>query len=136
MEEEKERPKKLPEVIYCSGGSDALNVAMHGYPVVWGNSETYKLTQKQFNDLAKKVEKVMYIGDLDETGKRESHRIGMEFLDLYIIDLPEELQQHYDKRGNACKDIKDYFEYNTRFNFKELYNTAKPYRFWDEEWIQ
>lgn len=134
-QEEGSKPRKkkmLPEIIYCSGGSDALNLAMISYQVVWPNSETAKLTDKLFKKLQAIAEKVMNMPDIDFTGKREAHRLAMEHLDLHTITLPEKLKEFPDKRGNPSKDVRDYLKRFSAYEFKQLVRTAIPYRFWDE----
>lgn len=132
----RKKDKKLPEIIYCAGGSDGMNLAMIGYQVVWGNSETAKLTEKQFKQLTKLADKVMNMPDIDSTGKQEAHRLGMEHLELHTIVLPEELKKRPDKRGNPSKDVRDYLKHFNHYDFKHLVRTALPYRFWDEVWFK
>ncbi len=133
--EEKKKPKKevkLSEVILCTGGSDALNVAAFGYNVLWLNSETGKeLDLTLFNELEKKAKHVYNLPDLDSTGKREAHNLAVEFLDLRTIELPAELMEYSDNRGGKCKDVKDYFKYYSKNHFDTLLKMALPYRFWD-----
>lgn len=129
----KRKPKKLPEIIYCTGGSDAMNLAFDNYQVCWGNSETAKLTPKQWRSLTDKAEKVMQCPDLDTTGLREGHRLAMEYMDLHTIRLPEELKTHKDRRGNPCKDVRDFLNHFSFYEFKKLVDTALPYRFWEME---
>lgn len=123
--------KKLQEVIICSGESDALNVAAMGYAVVWLNSETAPLLDKTFRKLSELADKVMYLGDIDATGKRRAHELGMEHLDLFLIRLPDELLKRKDWRGNPCKDLRDYMKYFRPWDFTMLVKTALCYRFWD-----
>ncbi|RZM28486.1 MAG: hypothetical protein EOO88_08725, partial [Pedobacter sp.] len=84
-------PVKLNEVILCSGGSDALNVAVLGYMPVWKNSETDTLESKQFAELKGLAEFVYNLPDIDETGVKEGHKLAMEYIDLRTIWLPTEL---------------------------------------------
>ncbi|MEO9474165.1 MAG: hypothetical protein ABJG41_01480 [Cyclobacteriaceae bacterium] len=132
--EEPPREEKLPEILYCSGGSDALNMAIIGYQVVWPNSETAKLSEKQFIQLAKLAEKVMNVPDIDSTGKREAHKLALKHLELYTLWLPLSLSQRRDRRGNPCKDVRDYFRYYNAYDFKQLVATALPYQFWGVEY--
>lgn len=129
----KKDPPKLSEIILCTGGSDALNVAMLGYEVVWLNSETAKFSTGQFKKLAAIADKVYNLPDIDKTGKREAYRLGMMHLDMYTLYLPEELKLRKDWRGNPCKDVRDFFKYKTAYDFRELFKVAYPYRFWDEQ---
>lgn len=129
---------KHPEILYLTGGSDALNAAALGYQVVWPSSEHYKLepgTVKRFYAIA---ENVMTCPDMDTTGQKQNHRLCMDdrddvFLDVKTITLPEELKLKRDFRGNPCKDLRDYFRFYTKKNFRGLVDTALPYRFWDIE---
>ncbi|WP_288370367.1 hypothetical protein [uncultured Algoriphagus sp.] len=130
---DKKKPKKLPHVIYCTGGSDAMNLAFLGHQVCWGNSETAKLTWSQWRSLSDKAEKVMQCPDLDTTGIREGHRLALEYMDLFTIKLPEELKSFKDRRGNPCKDVRDYLNHFNNYHFEKLVKTALPYRFWEME---
>ena len=126
----KKRKEKLSEIMLCTGGSDALNVALLGYHVVWLNSETAKLTTGQFTNLARMAERVYNIPDIDTTGLREAHRLAMDHLEVYTLYLPAELATKTDWRGNTCKDVRDYFRFYSAWNFRELLKDAMPYRFW------
>jgi hypothetical protein len=133
--DDEKRAEKLEEIILCTGGSDAMNVAMMGYQVVWGNPETMLLTVKQFRELSKIAFKVMNLPDIDQTGKREAHRLALEYLEIYTITLPDSLSERKDKRNNPCKDVKDYLKYSNRIDFKKLLDDALPYQFWSVEYI-
>jgi len=129
----KRKIEKLPEFILASGGSDALNLAVLGYWVGWMNSETAVLQAWDYIALAKVAEKVFQLQDIDDTGKKSAHRLAMEFLDLYTIDLPDALMEKKDRRFNPCKDLRDYFNHYEHRDFKKLYDIALPYRFWEKK---
>lgn len=124
---------KLPEVVLCSGGSDAINVALLGYRVIWMNSETAKLYQYQYDKIMIMVEKFYQLPDIDTTGKRAAHDLNMQYLDMYSIELPESLKKFRDARNNECKDLRDFLNHFGRKDFKLLVETAMPYRFWDKD---
>lgn len=125
---------KLSEVILCTGFSDAINVYLAGFMVIWLNSESAKLEQFHYDKIMMMVEKMYQLSDLDETGKRTAHELGMRYLDIFNIELPAELMKFKDRRGNPCKDVRDYFNHFKRRNFKALVeNDAMPYRFWDKK---
>jgi hypothetical protein len=127
----KRKVEKLDELLYMSGGSDAINAAVLGYWVVWANSETAKLTKPQFIRMSKIATKVMQLQDIDKTGLAEAHAKAMEHLDLFTIELPAELKTYKDRRGSQCKDFRDYLNYYSAYDFKQVIRTALPYRFWD-----
>jgi hypothetical protein len=123
--------KKLDMAIICSGERDALNVAGYGYYPLWFNSETAELTAKNHKDIMRCVEVLYNLPDIDDTGLRAAIRLGMQYLDIHHIMLPESLRLFKDPRGKARKDFLDYIEiYNKDWDFKKLINVAKPMRFW------
>lgn len=123
--------KKLEEAIICSGERDALNVAGYGYNPIWFNSETASLTGKDYKSIMQCVDKLYNLPDIDDTGVRAAIKLGMEYLDIHHIWLPESLKQYRDNRGRPRKDFLDYIDlYPTDYDFKKLINVAKPMRFW------
>lgn len=131
-DKKKKKDYKLDEAILCSGGSDAINVALLGYQVLWLNSETAELPGWQYGKLNMKVENLYQLQDIDATGKASAHKLAMEYLDIFTIELPAELTQKRDARRNPCKDVRDYLNHWNDFDFKRLVETALPYRFWDK----
>lgn len=132
-EQQKQRKeKKIDEIILCTGGSDALNVAAMGYEVVWLNSETAKLIGEQFKSIARLCHKVCNLPDLDITGKRTAHELNMVYLDICIVMLPASLAERKDWRGNACKDVRDYFKYHGKKAFDTIVKASIPYKFWGQ----
>jgi hypothetical protein len=75
---------------------------------------------------------VLYnLPDIDDTGIRAAIKLGMQYLDIHHIMLPESLRLFKDPRGNARKDFLDYIEiYPKPWDFTKLINVAKPMRFW------
>ena len=124
--------KKLSEIIICSGGSDALNVAALGYAVVWFDSEMFKLSSEDYSKLTGIAERIYYLPDIDHTGVREAVKTGMNYLNIHLIFLPNDLRKQYDMRGNACKDVRDFFRTNGEKQFELCLQQSFPMRFWDE----
>lgn len=127
----KKTDPKLPQIVICSGGSDAINISLLGYPVIWLNSETAMLSQYDYDQLMIITHKLYQLPDIDATGKKAAHALAMKFLDLLTIELPEELKQKRDARGNPCKDVRDYLNHYSSKDFKKLVDFALPYRFWE-----
>jgi len=128
---EKRKPVELPELVLCSGGSDALTLAILGYHVCWMNSETAKLDGWQFKEMTKLASKVYQCPDIDDTGKKAAHALALEYLDLYTIVLPEALKEKRDRRGKPCKDLRDYLNHFTVKELKVEIGEAIPYAFWE-----
>ncbi len=122
---------KLSEIILCTGGSDALNIAVFGYWVIWMNSETAKLYKNQYDDILKIADTFYNLPDIDATGKRTAHELAMQYLDLKTIELPEELQHMQDRRGKPCKDVRDFLNHFDFWKLRDRITQAKEYRFWD-----
>lgn len=121
---------KLDELVICSGGSDAVNMAALGYWVCWMNSETAKLHRSQFSDMEKIAKDVYQLGDIDSTGLRAAHALAMEYLPLRTIELPADLSRYKDRRGNPAKDLRDYLNYHDYYQLRDLVKQALPYQFW------
>lgn len=133
-DDDKHEIKKLECAIICSGERDALNVAGYGYYPIWFNSETAELTGKNYKDITRCVEILYNLPDIDSTGIRAAIKLGMQYLDIQHIMLPESLLNFKDPRGKSRKDFLDYIEiYPTDWDFKKLINVAKPMRFWKVE---
>lgn len=129
---------KLPSLIIGSGDRDSLNISSLGYPVVWLNSESAILTWDQYNHLKEYTYQLYYLGDIDLPGIREGIKMGLKFIDLKVIWLPEIIKKKK-YRGKPGKDLKDwvdlYFNEDKPFQilskFKTLVSNALPARFWD-----
>jgi hypothetical protein len=124
---------KLEEIILCTGGSDALNVAAMGYNVIWLNSETAEFKYEDYKAVTRIAETMYNLPDIDSTGVEEARKLAREFLEIKTIWLPQELLQKTDWRGYPCKDVRDYLRYWRKKDFKGLVEVAYPFRFWDEE---
>src|SRR5690606_11955027 len=127
---------KLEQIIYCTGGSDALNLRALGYHVVYPSSEHFKLSVDQLINLFRKADSVMTCPDLDHTGQMQNHRLCMTassdmYLDIRTIELPLELQNRKDQYKRPCKDLRDFLKYYKASDLANLVKVAKMYRFWD-----
>ena len=130
-ESEVYKEQKLPEAFICSGERDSLCVKSLGYHPLWFNSETYRLSEPEYNEIMKYVEVLYNIPDIDETGKRKGKELALRFIDIHTIWLPEWLRTYHDNRGKGRKDFRDWVELrNTKKDFKALMTLALPVRFW------
>lgn len=135
-EESKKEKPQLEEIIYCTGGSDALNLRALGYHVVYPSSEHFRLSKDQVFKLFQKAKSVMTCPDLDATGQLQNHRLCKSdasdlFLDIRTIELPLELQAKRDQYGRPCKDLRDFLKHYKASDLKNLVKVAMMYRFWD-----
>lgn len=123
--------KKLPEIIIATGGSDALNLAAIGYYPIWFNSESTIMHQGQYTTIARICDKVYNVPDIDDTGKKQAHKLALAYLDVHTVELPPTLA---DKTyfGKPCKDVRDFLKWHTAREFADLLTIALPYKFWAE----
>ncbi len=129
------REQKLPEAIICSGERDAVCVRSLGYYPLWFNSETYQVSQEEWNQITKYVETVYNIPDIDATGRLKGTELALRFIDIHTIWLPEKLSSYRDNRGKPRKDFRDWMEiWSSKGDFRGLLNLATPARFWVESW--
>jgi len=129
------KPKKLTDVVLCSGEGDSINVAALGYNVIWQNSETATLSGTVVSSLRNMCENVYNVPDIDATGISAGHKLALTYLDIKTVWLPDELRSQKDWRGNARKDVRDFFHHYTVKRFNNLVATAMPYMFWNRESI-
>lgn len=129
------REQKLPEAIICSGERDAVCVRSLGYHPLWFNSETYQVSQEEWNQITKYVETVYNIPDIDATGRLKGTELALRFIDIHTIWLPEKLASYRDNRGKPRKDFRDWMEiWSSKGDFQYLLKRATPARFWTESW--
>jgi len=129
--------KKLDEAIICSGERDSVNCASFGYPPLWFNSETYKLTPFEYKEIKKYVKVVYNIPDIDATGKKKACELALEFIDIHTVWLPEWIKKFNDSRRKPRKDLRDFIELRPSIHdFKNLLTAAKPAQFWEQKETQ
>ena len=142
-DEEKIAKKKIYKVdaaFIISGGSDGINLRSFGKFPIWFNSESEHLDWDEYKKLKSMVKDIYYVADLDNTGIKQAIEMGLKFLDIKLLFLPEKLKKYTDKRGNPCKDFKDYVEKfyradnaNTFINgLDKIIANALPLQFWTE----
>jgi hypothetical protein len=136
----KKKDPRLDAVFIISGGSDGINLWSFGKFPIWFNSESEHLDWEEYKKLKVWVKEIFYVADLDSTGVKQAVVMGLKYLDIKLLWLPDKLKLYRDKRGNPCKDFKDYVE---KFYRKENPNTfiyaldklianALPMQFWTE----
>ena len=138
----KDTDPRVDYVFIVSGGSDGLNLRSFGYIAIWYNSESEHLNFEEYRELQTLAKEIIYIPDLDTTGIKQAKDIGLKFLDIKIMMLPNYLKLKTDKRGKPCKDFKDFVvnfytpkeskAFNSRL--KKLVETAVPTLFWTESY--
>jgi hypothetical protein len=137
--DEIERIGKLDRVVIAGGDRDALNVASLNVPVIWLNSETAVLDFATYHELKKMCREICYIGDIDDTGVKETVKLALQYIDINIVWLPEKLKQ-YSYRGKHKKDFKDFVDHYYNKGKKDFYEhdfknnilaNALPAKFWD-----
>lgn len=126
---------KIPEAVICSGERDALCCKSMGYAPLWFNSETYRLSDAEYREIAKYAEVIYNIPDLDATGRKKGCELALRFIDVRTVWLPEWLSTYRDQRGKPRKDLRDWMELRHEVaDFKDLLNMASPAKFWTERY--
>lgn len=131
---------RLDAAFIVSGGSDGLNLRSFDKYPIWFNSESEHLEYEEYKKLKIWVKEIYYIADLDNTGVKQAVAVGLKYLDIKLVWLPEKLKNYRDKRGNPSKDFKDYVNryyqedksiiFNASLN--KLIDNALPMQFWTE----
>lgn len=124
---------QLDQVIICTGGSDGLNVASLGFDVIWYNSEAEIINKDEYALLSKIAKVIYYIPDNDKTGVNQAVKMGMKFLKIKMLWLPETL-----KTVNKKKDIADWVCLHKNLDlelvknmFKQILSQALEFQFWE-----
>lgn len=142
--DEKTAPKKkdprLEAAFIISGGTDGINLYSFNHFPIFTNSESDQLDWNEIKELKVWVKDIYYIADLDSTGVKQAIAMGLKFLEIKLLWLPEKLKAYKDKRGNPCKDFKDYVEKMYRSDnvnaftngLDKLIHNALPLQFWTE----
>ena len=94
---------KLPEAIICSGERDAVCVRSLGYYPLWLNSETYQVSQEEWNQITKYVETVYNIPDIDATGRLKGTELALRFIDIHTIGYPKNCPHTATTEGNPVR---------------------------------
>ena len=136
-------------LVICSGPRDAISTYFHSDAhVVFPHSESVQLSPMVIRQLFKISASVYVMYDIDKTGIREMHRLALDYPDLRVLYLPEDLKELSDARtGKQCKDAEEFFNYypsvikkredlkgmSVNRVFADMLTTAKRMRFWDEQ---
>lgn len=123
---------QLDSVIIATGGTDGINLASLGYNVIWFNSETERINAHEYYKLATIAQNVYYLGDLDRTGIEMATEIGMKFLKIKLIFLPEMVNL------KLIKDFADWIRAHKNLEldvvqgiFKKMLTQSMEFEFWD-----
>ncbi len=112
--------EQLPQrgdIIFITGGEkDVLSLSAHGFNAVCFNSETSIISKEMIEMLMRRFRHVLFLYDMDETGKRESERQCEMFAAYKTMRLELPLSGTKEE-----KDVSDYFRLgNTTDDFKKL----------------
>lgn len=122
--------ERLDLCVLCSGERDAMVAAANGHLPVWKNSETEKLTVKQYNTLKNYVKDIYNIPDIDETGIKCAKQLALQYIDMYTVYIPSELRS-YSNNGKPRKDLRDWYDFhNKKSDFEILLNSAKKAKYY------
>lgn len=133
-EEKPYKDKKLDAVCLCSGERDSVNALSYGYNPVWLNSESAVLSESDYREICRLADKFYNIPDIDSTGVKKGIALGLRFLDILTVKLPDWLSTYKDMRGKPRKDLRDFLDIRReKRDFEDLLNRAMPYKFW--EWV-
>lgn len=124
--------EKIPEAFICSGERDALCcLSMGGHPL-WFNSETYDLTNAEYEMLREKVQVLYNIPDIDATGCKKGTQLALRYMDIKTMWLPKSLSSFKDNRSKPRKDLRDWMEiYRSKSDFGALKKLALQAKFWE-----
>lgn len=92
-------------LLITGGEKDVLSLSSHGFSAICFNSETAKIPHLVMDQLVKRFGQIVFLYDVDATGRRESAQRVEELQSRYPvsrIDLPL-------AGSKQEKDVSDYF---------------------------
>lgn len=109
-------PSKGDMVFITGGEKDVMSLVSHGFNAICFNSETATAPESLIQVLARKFRHIIFLYDMDETGRKESARQAEALSAYHVIRMELPLSG---EKGD--KDISDYFASGkTEADFKKL----------------
>lgn len=122
---------KLDYVLIATGGSDGINLASLGYPVIWFNSESEVINSNEYYELSKIAKQIVYVPDLDDTGVRQAVYVGVKNIELKLLWLPETLISENKKDlSDWIRNLKGEDIEKVVSVFKKMLSQALNFKFW------
>lgn len=97
-------PNKGDMVFITGGEKDVMSLASQGFNAICFNSETAAVPKSLVEMLARKFRHIVFLYDMDETGRKESSKRVEELSSYNVLRLELPLPG-----GKGDKDISDYF---------------------------
>jgi len=133
-------PLYVNDLIIAAGEKDVINLYKQGYHAVCFSSESAMISEEQISLLKSKCENLFICYDIDEGGIKNTQKIISDYSFIKPIQLPNELKEKIDFRGNPCVDVTDFFRFFSKERFDELIDEAigdnnflADYKFWIEQ---
>ena len=138
-DEEDEKVWKFERLLICSGPKDGINAWYHGKAhVCWAMNEQVMISVGMMSRLRRIADEIIICYDIDRTGIAGMNRIALQYLDIKVVYLPEELTDIRNPRTKKpCKDLSEYLCYyplphdvTRRYAMEGLLSNAIAMRFW------
>lgn len=128
----------LSEIILVRLPESAFGLALMGYFPCYLTGTRPELSGYDFITLSdfKLCKKVYQLRDNCDAGHKHAHRVALEHLDIFNIELPVTVQVSPDPDFPVYRRImclNDFFTHKKKYDFGKLLEDALPYRFWDKE---
>lgn len=123
---------KLPYLVIATGGTDGLNMASLGASVVWYNSETQLPSRSDMELFERVAKEVYYLPDLDATGVKQGVEMGMTYLNVKLVWLPEQLLSQHKKDFRDWGTDERFSGLETlRYKFHKMLSYGLNFKFWE-----
>ena len=123
---------QLNSVIIATGGTDGINIASLDYDVIWFNTEAEIISPSQYKKLSRLVKNIYYLPDLDKTGVDQAVKMGMQYLKIKMIWLPEWLKNQNKKdAADWVRFYKNETKNSIEGKFTDLLSQALQFKFWE-----
>lgn len=78
-------PQQGDRIFITGGEKDVMSLAAHGFEAVTFNSETAKIPESLMQQLAARFKEIIFLYDMDATGKNESEKRVQEYAGKYNV---------------------------------------------------
>jgi DNA primase len=132
----------IKEMILVHDPAAALPLAIMGYYPFFITGTRPQLTTFDLFTGEKAIKKYCYkiyqVRENTDISKKLCHKLALDQLDIFNIELPETVKINTDIPQQQFKPIttlSDFFTWQNQYEFSELLKQAMPYRFWGQETV-
>lgn len=130
----------VKEAIIVPEPAQALGLALMGYYPLYITGSAPWISDYEMRQLGKgkyNLRRVYHVWHWDEKERRRNHRLALEHLELFNIELPHGVRIKTDANDEVWKPVRtifDYLDWQNKYQLDQMLKSqALPYMFWGRE---